>query len=318
MLGFLRRSVERATKDASNVLRMSPADLPRRLELYTFKDEASLKDLVVGSDKALGGRSEAVLEHNGDAAHPAAVFRGHVSTEVPADCKYVASGYAGLKTRLLPRTLFGQTNHDLTRYSYLELVARDLSPRTAAAAAEAEKAVPEPAAATATAEEEELLPPPVSGGWNSDEPAPPVPLNQQVVDATAAGSRGEGASPRQFFLNIKATTYAELDLYQYPLKFDSADWHTFQIPFRHFILTHKGFVLDNQRDLPLANVEAFSISVVKQDGPFHIEVASIAATNPPGLSDEELEGELILAHHRGDKERVRQIEHHLKRLDINE
>ncbi|ORZ38086.1 hypothetical protein BCR44DRAFT_125596 [Catenaria anguillulae PL171] len=286
---------------------MAPTEVPRRLPLYSFATPESLQSLLVGTDKDMGGLSEATLELNKDPETPAAVFRGTLSTTVPDDCKYIASGYAGIKTRRLPRTLFGQTYHKLDQYSYLELVARDLSPELSVSAPSAGG----DAAAAAQ---------PSEAGKEFEEPPSQQALDQEVAAADAAkqqdASRGGGKQRRQFFLNIKATTYAELDLYQYPLRFENNDWHTFQIPFRHFILTHKGFVLDNQRDLPLDSVESFSISIVRQDGPFHLEIASLAATNPPGLSDVELSGEMLMAAQSGDQEKVEKIKNHLRKVDL--
>jgi hypothetical protein len=86
-----------------------------------------------------------------------------------------------------------------------------------------------------------------------------------------------------------------------------------QIPFSKFYLTHKGFVLENQRDLPKANVESIGISVMKQDGPFRLEIASISATNPVGKSDEELEYEMLENYLEGNLTKVEELEQNRSR-----
>ncbi|KAJ3375465.1 hypothetical protein GGF31_004583 [Allomyces arbusculus] len=302
MLGFLQRSFKLATKEWANAAGMAPAATARRLDLYAFPDAESVnKQLIAGCDDELGGLSKATLDFNHDQENPAAVFKGVLSTTVPADCKYVTMGYAGVKTRLLPGTLFGTPKHQLSRYSHLELVARDLS------AAEPADAVDPVDAAEPTAVATENQPTATTDAAAAPEPAPapaPAPIATAPIPSTDSES---DVSPRQFFLNIKATTYAALDLYQYPLHFTSRDWHTFQVPFSHFVLTHRGFVLDNQRDLPRDEVEAISISLVRQDGPFHLEIKSIAAVNPVGKSDEEIETALAEALNRGDQAEVDRI-----------
>ncbi|KAI9217297.1 hypothetical protein BC828DRAFT_391527 [Blastocladiella britannica] len=307
---FLKRSATRVTGNMSAAAKLAPPTMTRRLELYNFSKPESISALVVGSDKELGGLSEAFLEHNHDPNAPAAIFRGSLSTSVPETCKYIASGYAGIKTRRLPGTLFGPALHDLSRYSYLEIVARDLSLRVVENTPPAPEPAPIVTESAATTPEHEPIQIPVHPD-NEFDPVEPLTTH---VEAGPLGSAGKpaGVSPRQFFLNIKATTYAENDLYQYPLKFDSDEWHTFQIPLRHFVLTQKGFMLEVQRDMPRDAVEAFSISVLRQDGPFHLEIASLAATNPPGLSDEELEGEMLVALQKGDSERVKRLEEHMR------
>ncbi|KAJ3361727.1 hypothetical protein GGF32_007051 [Allomyces javanicus] len=292
MLGFLQRSFKLATKEWANAASMAPAATARRLDLYAFPVAESVnKQLIAGCDDELGGLSKATLDFNHDQENPAAVFKGTLSTTVPADCKYVTMGYAGVKTRLLPGTLFGTPKHQLSRYSHLELVARDLSAADPADVAE-------PTAATADSAN-----PPSADTTDAAAAATPEPAPAPA----ATSSTDSDVSPRQFFLNIKATTYAALDLYQYPLHFTSRDWHTFQVPFSHFVLTHRGFVLDNQRDLPRDEVEAISISLVRQDGPFHLEIKSIAAVNPMGKSDEEIETALAEALNRGDQAEVDRI-----------
>ncbi|KNE65367.1 hypothetical protein AMAG_11005 [Allomyces macrogynus ATCC 38327] len=294
MLGFLQRSFKLATKEWANAANMAPAATARRLDLYAFPDAESVnKQLIAGCDDELGGLSKATLDFNHDQENPAAVFKGTLSTTVPADCKYVTMGYAGVKTRLLPGTLFGTPKHHLSRYSHLELVARDLS-------AAAPTDVAEPTAAAADSAN------PPSAETTDAAVAAPEPAPAPVA-TTSTSPTDSDVSPRQFFLNIKATTYAALDLYQYPLHLTSRDWHTFQVPFSHFVLTHRGFVLDNQRDLPRDEVEAISISLVRQDGPFLLEIKSIAAVNPVGKSDEEIETALAEAMNRGDQAEVDRI-----------
>ncbi|KNE66476.1 hypothetical protein AMAG_11613 [Allomyces macrogynus ATCC 38327] len=298
MLGFLQRSFKLATKEWANAASMAPAVTARRLDLYAFPDAESVnKQLIAGSDDELGGLSKATLDFNHDQENPAAVFKGTLSTTVPADCKYVTMGYAGVKTRLLPGTLFGTPKHQLSRYSHLELVARDLSATEPADAVDPVDVAEPNSAASDSAN------PPSAETTDAAAASAPEPAPAPV----ATSSTDPDISPRQFFLNIKATTYAALDLYQYPLHFTSRDWHTFQVPFSHFVLTHRGFVLDNQRDLPRDEVEAISISLVRQDGPFHLEIKSIAAVNPVGKSDEEIETALAEALNRGDQAEMDRI-----------
>jgi hypothetical protein len=147
------------------------------------------------------GLSKAKVTFNDNPSCPSAVFEGVLSTDVPEECKFIASGYAGMKTKRLPKTILGHPCHDLSRFSNLELVARDVTFPTSVTESE---------------------------------------VSVDTVD-----------SPRQFYLNIKATTYANLDLYQFPLQFESNEWHTFEVcvgnfiqfsvavyPLLHFILNH--------------------------------------------------------------------------------
>ncbi|KAJ1498096.1 hypothetical protein HMI56_005199, partial [Coelomomyces lativittatus] len=61
------------------------------------------------------------------------------------------------------------------------------------------------------------------------------------------------------------------------------------IPFSKFILTHAGAVTDVQAELPADKIKTIGVSILKQPGPFHLEVTHFAAVNPDEISLEELE-----------------------------
>lgn len=94
---------------------------------------------------------------------------------------------------------------------------------------------------------------------------------------------------KKFLLNLKASTFADLDVYQYPLRFVSDQWHTFHIPLSKFILTQKGYLIDSQRELPSDQIQTIGVSILRQQGPFHLELTHFAAINPNEISLEELE-----------------------------
>ncbi|KAL7748723.1 hypothetical protein RI367_005877 [Sorochytrium milnesiophthora] len=254
MLGFLRRSVKQASKDTLGVLKMRPPAIEPTKPLYSFETPDDVdKKWLVGTDKDLGGFSTASLTFHtssdptaaSDDSRPYATFEGSVSTRLPTHGNIAKSGYAAIKSRLLPATLFGSPCHDLTRFRMLGLRVRS---------------------------------------W--DEIA------------------------RQYFVNVKATTYAEEDLYQYPMELSPEQygkWQDVMIPFRSFVLTHRGFVLEVQRDMPRGNVESVGISIAHQDGPFKLDIKEIRGVNPEGESEGELERDLLWASHSPDQEKAEKL-----------
>lgn len=142
-------------------------------------------------------------------------------------------------------------------------------------------------------------------------------FNHILVTARQPDAGINGNEAKVVMLNIKSTAYSYLDLYQYPLKFPNNEWQTFQIPIRHFLLTHNGYILKIQREMEKSHVDGIGMSILEQKGPFAVEIKEIAVTNPPGLSDEEMEAAFAIAKMANDQHALNELEKISNEYKIN-
>ncbi|KAJ3108555.1 Cation channel sperm-associated protein 3 [Phlyctochytrium planicorne] len=93
------------------------SDLP----MFQFNSVEALQNFVVGSDADIGGYSEAYW---GLTPEKTGVLWGKLSTEVPQGTKLKRSGYAGIKSKERPLTLFSRPRFDTSDFRYLAVRAK--------------------------------------------------------------------------------------------------------------------------------------------------------------------------------------------------
>ncbi|KAJ3416465.1 hypothetical protein HDV05_001623 [Chytridiales sp. JEL 0842] len=91
------------------------------LPMFQFNTVESLENFIVGSDADIGGLSEAYW---GLTPQKTGLFWGRLSTEVPPTVKLQRSGYAGIRSRERPLTLFHHPRYDTSLFRYLAIRAR--------------------------------------------------------------------------------------------------------------------------------------------------------------------------------------------------
>jgi len=85
--------------------------------LYCFSEENTLEQWLVGCDADIGGYSSAKLTRSPEGY---GVFHGELSLKLPENRPdIVKSGYAAIKTRDPPTTLFGAQYWDTSLFRYL-------------------------------------------------------------------------------------------------------------------------------------------------------------------------------------------------------
>ncbi|KAI9101312.1 complex I intermediate-associated protein 30-domain-containing protein [Phlyctochytrium arcticum] len=93
----------------------------KELPMYHFKSVEDMQGWAVGSDADIGGKSEAYW---GLTPENTALFWGKLSTEIPEGVKLDRSGYAGIRSRERPLTLFHKPRFDTTMFRYLAVRAK--------------------------------------------------------------------------------------------------------------------------------------------------------------------------------------------------
>ncbi|RKP03543.1 hypothetical protein CXG81DRAFT_23804 [Caulochytrium protostelioides] len=87
---------------------------------------------------------------------------------------------------------------------------------------------------------------------------------------------------RQWFVNLQADSLFPTHLWQHRLYFKTpGEWETVLIPFRNFVLTNDGYVQKRQIPLDREKIKTVGFSILRQDGPFSLEVDWIKALNTP-------------------------------------
>lgn len=96
---------------------------------------------------------------------------------------------------------------------------------------------------------------------------------------------------KQYFVNIQTESPFPSYLYQHRLNLlePISDWQTLLLPFRSFTLTAMGYVQKNQLAMDTRKIRTIGISLVRQDGPFELEIESIKALNKGTLTPELLD-----------------------------
>ncbi|ORX95575.1 NADH:ubiquinone oxidoreductase complex I intermediate-associated protein 30 [Basidiobolus meristosporus CBS 931.73] len=88
----------------------------RELPILEISKKEDLNNWIVGSDKDIGGFSSAQLELSPEGKGR---FHGHLSLELPEQLDIKKSGYAGLRSKNPPSTLWGAQYWDTTPFRYL-------------------------------------------------------------------------------------------------------------------------------------------------------------------------------------------------------
>nr|KAJ3421102.1 hypothetical protein HK105_004487 [Polyrhizophydium stewartii] len=117
---YFQRSLDYVKTETTAALK---ADLTYKLEkpLFAFDSTHELEKWVVGSDADIGGLSEA---NWGLTPENTALFWGTISTELPANATINRSGYAGIRSKQKPLTLFHRPHMDTSMFRYLAVRAR--------------------------------------------------------------------------------------------------------------------------------------------------------------------------------------------------
>ncbi|KAI9138020.1 complex I intermediate-associated protein 30-domain-containing protein [Paraphysoderma sedebokerense] len=218
LFSFLKRSLDTVGRDAGK---------ERSKTLYNLHSKNDVQKWVVGSDKDIGGYSNAKF----DWVDGFAKFHGSISHQIPPNTRVAKSGYAAIKAKKLPYTLFGHPTHDVSDFRFIMLRLKS-----------------------------------------------------------------NDALKRQYYVNIQVDSYVEEDLYQFPLLLDKrigdGGWMDVMIPFRSFVLTHRGFILSHQRPIPRSSVLSVGLSTTTP-GSFDLQLDSIRTANPEGESEAEIERDLM-------------------------
>ncbi|TPX72907.1 hypothetical protein SpCBS45565_g00271 [Spizellomyces sp. 'palustris'] len=93
----------------------------KEMPLFQFQNVEDLQDWIVGSDADIGGLSEAYW---GLTPQSTALFWGTLSTDIPPGVKIDRSGYAGVRSKERPLTLFHRPRYDTTLFRYLAIRAK--------------------------------------------------------------------------------------------------------------------------------------------------------------------------------------------------
>eukprot|EP00053_Salpingoeca_punica_P011161 m.99837 g.99837 ORF g.99837 m.99837 type:complete len:246 (-) comp15604_c1_seq1:913-1650(-) len=104
--------------------RLQPVSLSQKSKqvLHRFDNQAALDSWMVNTDKAIGGYSQGSLSYNPNSQ--SAVFKGVLSTKLPANSRVKQSGFCLARSLPLPSTLLGNRFYDLQEFSGLELQLR--------------------------------------------------------------------------------------------------------------------------------------------------------------------------------------------------
>ncbi|KAF9580234.1 hypothetical protein BGW38_003195 [Lunasporangiospora selenospora] len=118
MLGFVRRSWAAIGTEATKVVKMDHSPWQKEMRMATLKSQEDLKEWLTGSDKDIGGFSDAHLEITKEGAGK---FHGNISLDLPTNDQVEKSGYAGCRTRTKPSNIFGTPVWDTCLFEYLAL-----------------------------------------------------------------------------------------------------------------------------------------------------------------------------------------------------
>ncbi|KAG0223750.1 hypothetical protein BGW42_005703 [Actinomortierella wolfii] len=86
--------------------------------MASLRSQEDLKDWLVGCDRDIGGFSEAHIEISKEGKGR---FYGNLSLDLPSNEGVEKSGYAGIRTKTKPGSLFGTPVWDTLQYEFLQL-----------------------------------------------------------------------------------------------------------------------------------------------------------------------------------------------------
>jgi NADH dehydrogenase [ubiquinone] 1 alpha subcomplex assembly factor 1 len=119
-IAYLSRSLQHLKQQAKNALEFSPPH-PTEKTLFRFQSIQDCERFLVGSDADIGGYSEAYW---GWTPQKTGLFWGTISTQIPPKLGIDRSGYAGIKSKLMPMVLLHRPMIDTSLFRYLEIRAR--------------------------------------------------------------------------------------------------------------------------------------------------------------------------------------------------
>lgn len=90
----------------------------KEMPLAVLQSEKDLAQWATGSDKDIGGFSQAQLEVTPEGTGK---FHGSISLELPANREIKQSGYAAMRTKQQEQTMFGTPCWDTSLFRYLAL-----------------------------------------------------------------------------------------------------------------------------------------------------------------------------------------------------
>ncbi|TPX30609.1 hypothetical protein SmJEL517_g05846 [Synchytrium microbalum] len=117
---YLRRSWKYMNQEVQSGLKFD-LQWAKEMQMFQFGTVDDLQEWIVGSDADIGGLSEAYW---GLTPQNTGLFWGKLSTEIPPKSKLVRSGYAGIRSRERPITLFHRPTFDTSLFRYLSIRAR--------------------------------------------------------------------------------------------------------------------------------------------------------------------------------------------------
>jgi NADH dehydrogenase [ubiquinone] 1 alpha subcomplex assembly factor 1 len=88
------------------------------MHLFSFKNMEDCQNWLIGSDADIGGLTKAYWAHT---PQKTGLFWGTLSTQVPNDSKLDESGYAAIRSKELPFTLFSKPRMNTSLYHFLKL-----------------------------------------------------------------------------------------------------------------------------------------------------------------------------------------------------
>ncbi|KAF9975925.1 hypothetical protein BGZ73_000214 [Actinomortierella ambigua] len=118
MLGFVRRSLDILKSETTKVVKMDISQRKKELPMAALRTQEDLKGWLVGCDRDIGGFSDAHLEITKEGKGR---FYGNLSLDLPTNEGVEKSGYAGIRTRTRPGSMFGTPVWDTVLYEYLQL-----------------------------------------------------------------------------------------------------------------------------------------------------------------------------------------------------
>eukprot|EP00730_Choanoeca_flexa_P005638 TRINITY_DN11990_c0_g1_i5.p1 TRINITY_DN11990_c0_g1~~TRINITY_DN11990_c0_g1_i5.p1 ORF type:complete len:277 (+),score=51.69 TRINITY_DN11990_c0_g1_i5:94-924(+) len=220
--------------------------------LFDFTRKEGLDKWITATDKDFfGGFSEAKVEHHPDGF---ARFTGELSTEIPSGSKIERSGFALMRSKIQPvrPIVLLHTNDFLISSCERECIALVYESRLAVRAN--------------------------SQAWHH--------LQKHIFDKGYLDMgdcnmlefvlRGDG---RAYIANIQSTSLQEADLYQsFLYTRGGPSWQTIHVPLSDFLLTHMGYVQNEQTLLSNKRVRSIGLLLADQvNGPFQLDVMRISA-----------------------------------------
>ncbi|KAJ3293659.1 hypothetical protein HK104_004297 [Borealophlyctis nickersoniae] len=117
---YAKRSLEYVKDEAIAVVKFDTS-WKKEMPMFKFDSVENLEQWTVGSDANIGGKSEAYW---GLTPQKTALFWGTLSSEIPEGVNISQSGYAGIRSKPRPYTLFHRPTFDTTHFRYLAVRAK--------------------------------------------------------------------------------------------------------------------------------------------------------------------------------------------------